>query len=241
MKLITSVLLSLTFCALLAQKYDPAFRNFGPPQPVVVDETTPIEIQVLGNTWYDYYPELYSARDVVIAVGQMVLAARPKMVLAQPTAAILAEGDDRRALESEEFVNTNASIFNRATMKPATWILRCYLSGSATSRIVGGGGRVGGIEIGGDIETGTSTAIARYELIRREGFVTVSAIMAKEVYSSANMIGLTADKAGLFGGGAGLAFGQSSDPVYRRGIVSTDTCLFRKSPPAIARLLGDLR
>jgi|GEM_PF-2850596 len=215
-------------------------RDLLPTQLIRLDSTTPIEIQIPRNTWYDYYPELYSAVDLVAATGQMILEVAPDMVPAQPTVELLQEGNNRRALEAEEFVNKTASIFQRGTMRPAVYFLRCTYSGSATARHRAAGVRIKGTDLDLGAESGSSTAIVRYELIRRTDMVTIGVVTVKEVYSSTNVTNFNFDRFGFFSRGLGIAFAENSDPVYRRGLISTARCL-DKSRSALARLLGRAR
>lgn len=203
-----------------------------------MDAEHPLEIQIERNTWYDFYPEVYSIHDLLPAIGQMVLELRPNMVLAQSTTRILAEGNERRALDGEEFVNKTSSIFERGTIKPAEWILRCSFSGSGTTESRGFGVRLGGNQVGLATEGGTSVATARYELIRRKDFLVVGVATATEVYKSENILGLDASRFSFFSLRQALAFRQSNNGGYRRGLVSTSGNLKNKTPEAIRQILS---
>jgi hypothetical protein len=222
-----------------AQNYEELVPDRLPTQPVVLDGTTPIEIQVVENTWWEYVSRIFSARQMVAGIGQAVLGVAPEMVLAQPTADLLREGGERRALEAEEFVNTGSSIFDRGSMRPAEWILRCSFGITATSQTRGGGIRVGNTDVGLGVEYGQSTAIARYELLRRRDMVVVGVVTVKEVYSSKNLNNFDFGRHAFFGRGIAAAFRESSgDPVRRRDLIATSRCLDR-SWDAIEMLLGN--
>lgn len=236
-------LLALLFVVVSALGFGQVQDTFNdrlPSQPIILTAETPLEIQIVKNSWYDFYPEVYSIHDLIPALGSHVLAAAPNMVLAEPTYRILAEGNERRSLAAEEYVNHGSSIFDKGSIKPAEYILRCSFGGTGSTKSAGYGIRLGGTQVGLESEGGTSTAFARFELIRRRDFVVISVVTVKKTYSSTNIVGLNASRFSFFGRGQAAAFNQSSDGGYRRGLVSTAQVL-DASQEAIRRLLGAVR
>ncbi len=199
----------------------------------------PVEVQIVENTWYNRYPSLYSVWGLIPRFSQQILAANRGAVIAEPTARLLAENQERLDLEAAKFVDANSSIFERRSMRPAEWFLRVSLTGSATTDSQGVGVRVGSTRVGLQTEGGTSTAIARFELIRRRDMVTIATETVRKVYSSTNIVGLSADRFGFFSRSQALAFSQSSNGGYRRGLVSTGQVL-EASTEAIRKLLEHL-